>query len=379
MKPKLIIAVVLEVLIIMGLFDVMKRKMDAEPIRYALPRAGDAAQRRMTIMDAQYPASDNLTDLPPRCACPDGRPVGIVGEKVIETDGLNDCTRERFRLHSPAMHRDIETAVLLPPAYRRDPERKFPILYALHGRGAPYLTWTEMAPLRRALAERPMMVVVFNGDKAGCYLDATHRPRSLFRTFFFDELAPFLESAYRADPAARGVTGFSMGGSGAALYAVERPDGFAGVSSLSSGLDLTTPWTANGRPVEMLVPLLGPRAENETGYARAGFFRRVEEVLQRGARLPPFFIACGTEDFALAAARRARDFLAERNVTLEYKESPGEHAWPYWRDAAPDIIDFHWRTFQPGYRPAYPWPSAERPVAERPGDAPSKGDNHARE
>ena len=308
------------------------------------------------------PPSDGGSECPPNpCACPAGRPVGIVGPRTTQTEELNGCARDTFRLHSPSMQRDIEVAVLLPPAYARKTDPRFPVLYALHGRGAPYLTWTEMAPLRHALSERPMIVVVFNGDTAGCYLDASRRPRSLFRTFFFDELTPFIESAYRTDPRRRGVTGFSMGGSGAAMYAVERPGFFAGVSCLSSGLDLTVPWAEDGRPAGMLEPLLGPRAENESAYAQASFFRRCDEALLRSACLPPFFIACGTEDFALGSARRARDFLARRGIPLEYKESPGDHAWPYWRDISPDVVDFHWRTFEPDYRPVHPWPPTFRP------------------
>jgi len=287
---------------------------------------------------------ENATEfVPSPCACPPGTPVRIVGGRTATAPGeLDGCGRESFRLHSPCMGRDIEAAVLTPPAYEEDSTRRFPILYALHGRGAPYLCWTEMAPLRRALAAMPMLVVVFNGDSDGCYVDATRRPRSLFRTFFFRELAPFVESAWRADPARRGVTGFSMGGAGAAGFMAERPEFFAGVSFLSSGLDLTVSWTDGDVPRGILNPLLGPVAEAAAEHRRASAFERIAAAIASGKRLPPMLMACGTEDHVLPGARRARDFLARCGAAAEYLESPGGHHWPYWRDISAKVVEFHW-------------------------------------
>ncbi len=291
--------------------------------------------------------------MPSPCGCPAATPVRIVGERTVTgPSDLDGCRREAFRLHSPGMGRDINVAVLTPPDYARDDARRFPILYALHGRGAPYLCWTEMAPLRRALAEMPALVVVFNGDSDGCYVDAVRRPRSLFQTFFFRELLPFVESTWRADPSRRAVTGFSMGGAGAAGYLVERPDLFASVSCLSSGLDLTVSWTDGDVPRGILNPLLGSCAENEAAHRRASVFERLRILRDAGTKLPPIFLACGTEDHCLPGARRARDFLARQGIAAEYLESPGGHHWPYWRDISPRVLEFHWRTFNRPESPA---------------------------
>lgn len=294
--------------------------------------------------------TENRTDfVPPPCQCPPGTPVSVIGGRTVAgPDEMDGCRREAFRLHSPCMGRDIEAAVLMPPAYADDSARRFPILYALHGRGAPYLCWTEMAPLRRALAVMPMLVVVFNGDSDGCYVDATRRPRSLFRTFFFGELAPFVESEWRADPTRRGITGFSMGGAGAAGYMAERPEFFVGVSFLSSGLDLTVSWTDSDVPRGILNPLLGPIEEAAAEHRRASAFERISAAIAAGKRLPPMFLACGTEDFVLPGARRARDFLARSGVAAEVLESPGGHHWPYWRDISAKVVEFHWNAVAGG-------------------------------
>ncbi len=296
---------------------------------------------------------------PPPCACPAGTPVSMVGEKKIEDGpGMRQCSLETFKLHSPAMTRDIEVGVLLPPAYAKNPNQRFPVLYAMHGMSAPYLTWTTMFPLLQAITEKPMIVVVFNGDRDSCFFDATKRPRSLFTTFFFKELVPFLDHAYRIDPKLRGATGFSMGGLGALHYMLTRPDFFVGVSSISEALywpNEGDQWPGKGlrgKPSHVVVALLGAYEENKAEYERVSLLDRFETARINKTKLPPLYFPCGTEDEDINAVRNARDVLsANPQITLEYQESPGKHEYKYWRDTSPAMIDFHWRTFQSTYSP----------------------------
>lgn len=288
---------------------------------------------------------------PTACACPPESPAAVVSDKQVRQGAdYQDCVLETGKLHSPVMHRDIDVAVLLPPAYAADPNRRFPVLFALHGMGAPFMSWADMAPLRKALANQPMVVVMFNGDRAGWYIDAMQRPRSQFTTFFFEELAPWVDRTYRTDPARRGATGFSMGANGAFHYMLSRPDFFVGVSGLSSGFNY---FNEGGRaPHVTLEALLGPGTERQEDYRRIGIRRRLEAASVDGISLPPLFLGCGTEDRTLEACRTFRDTVTRAGHRLEYAESPGGHAWPYWRDASTAVIDFHWRTFQGSRRPA---------------------------
>ena len=278
---------------------------------------------------------------------PDGKEVTFSPE---------GCTVEKFTVLSKSMNREIKAVVVLPPEYAQKPNARYPVLYALHGMLAPYASWSEMWPLRTSLSEHPMILVCFDGDKAGWYIDSTTKPDSQFATFFFNELIPYIDGHYRtrADGGSRGVTGFSMGGYGAFQYMLTHPEMFASISSLSGAFERLG---ERGKPpMESLVSLLGSFEKNKANFLKYGIYNRLEERIAKGEHLPAMFIHCGTEDDLITENRTLQTFLNEQNQKLakdkkatlvfQYKESPGKHDWKFWRDASVGVADFHWRSFQ---------------------------------
>jgi S-formylglutathione hydrolase FrmB len=285
------------------------------------------------------------------------------------TQTPDGCTIIKTTVHSPSMKRDIETVILLPPTYDTQKEARFPVLYALPGMDAPYASFTDMAPLRAALKTQPMIVVSFNVDKRGWYIDATKKPDSLFTTFFFDELIPHIDKTYRTkgDGQSRGVTGFSMGGYGAFHYMLSHPEKFASASSLSGAFAFASDQT-HARRRDSVAPLLGAYEENKDAYTRNAICPRLDTHISNNTPLPPMYIHCGTEDGIIKEGRDLNAYLIAQNkklteqkkpaLTFSYKESAGEHKWPFWRDAMPDVIHFHYTTFQ---KPAATQPATTKP------------------
>jgi len=281
---------------------------------------------------------------PVACACQPDAKVGRVGEITIdEVESRQDCRVEDFLLHSPAMQRDIRVSVLLPPAWQTEPERQFPVLYALHGRGAPYKTWLAMSGLRRKLAEFPMVVVAFDCDINGWYIDAVETPRSLFTTFFFDELSPWVESTYRIAPGQRAATGFSMGGFGAFHYMLTKPDYFVSVSSLSSAFSYMGEQGApNTRWVE---PLLGSFEQYPERYAAYNILLRLDQAARDKVKLPPLFMGYGLEDHAYRTGLKVYEQLQHLGYQVSLREDSGGHNWAYWSKLGPHVIEFHGQVF----------------------------------
>ena len=58
----------------------------------------------------------------------------------------------------------------------------------------------------------------------------------------------------------------------------------------------------------------------------------VKQKLEKGGRITPIFMACGTEDFLLENNRDFRDFLVEHQADVTYYESPGTHEWKFWNE-----------------------------------------------
>ena len=294
--------------------------------------------------------------------------------------------REWINVESPSMKRSIRAVVLLPPGYKESPEKRYPVLYTLHGMGAPYATYTEMAPLRKAIKDRPMIVASFDCDRAGWYIDSPKKPNNQFETFFFKEFLPYVESHYRTN-SQRAVTGFSMGGFGAFHYMLTKPEMFSSVSAHSGAFFRFR--DANGRGGGgFLQELMGDPAENREAYQRLDIAGRIEQYVKSGTRLPPMLIHCGTEDGLLPNNRDFCKLLTEQNKLIAgevakdpslasetdatkkakaqdalmlakrleflYVESPGAHNWIFWRGASEAMIDFHWRSFRDAPKPAAP-------------------------
>jgi len=310
----------------------------------------------------------------------DGEAVSerISGELAVELKESvtpENCRRVEFSLPSKAMGRDIRVAMILPPAFQDNGSETYPVLYMLHGMNAPYDTWTQMSPLRELLKDHPMILVAFDGDPSGWYLDAPKKKESQFKTFFFDELSPFVEQAFRGN-GQRAVTGFSMGGFGAIHYMLCQPDYFTSVSSLSGSLRSLADY--NQRLLRRMKPLLGGYQEGASAYDILDVTGRMSERLQTGTIPPPLFLACGASDSLLDANRGFRDILMEKNkkiidqLTAEvadienakirrktlrnriaenqinyiYEEAPGGHDFLYWNTASERVGLFHWKWFQ---------------------------------
>ena len=151
-------------------------------------------------------------------------------------------------LKSSATGRDYNLYVHLPSEYEQNPEKNYPILYLLDGQWdfkmldsiIGGLVYDEFAP------EMIIVGVTYSGDNpdygALRAMDYTPvRDASLpgsgdaaqFLAFFKEELIPFIETSYRAEPSRRVLMGSSFGGL-FTLYAMfSEPDLFSGYVAAS--------------------------------------------------------------------------------------------------------------------------------------------------
>jgi len=266
------------------------------------------------------------------------------------------CAIEKFRVQSPAMGREIKAVAVLPPEYKDHPEKRYPILYAFHGGGAPYDCFSEMAPLRQALKDKPMIVACMDGDALSWYIDApvpllagrdpkdATRVKSLFTTFFLNEFIPCLDRHYRVNAKQRMLTGFSMGGFAALHFMLAQPGEFVSVSSLSGAFFRLDP--PDGESEGWLSRILGPYKEHPERYLAIDLFTRIKSQAANGPKFPPIYLTCGKQDGLVESNRAMVKFLKEQGIACQYVAKEGKHDWPFWRDASPDIINFHWRSLQ---------------------------------
>ncbi len=141
---------------------------------------------------------------------------------------------------SEAVERPVSFHVYLPTAYTMQPQRRFPVLYWLHGAGG---TTAGIPPLSHYFGDAmdagkipPMLVVFPNGLPLGMWCDSKDGSTPI-ETMLIDELVPYVDATFRtiATRDGRIVDGFSMGGYGAGRLGLKHADVFGGFSMLGAG------------------------------------------------------------------------------------------------------------------------------------------------
>ncbi|MBI3880504.1 MAG: hypothetical protein HY301_10650 [Verrucomicrobia bacterium] len=132
---------------------------------------------------------------------------------------------------SEAMKREVGYCLYLPPAYAKEPTRRFPVIYHLHGAGGNETRATYSAQVLdegiRA-GKWPDMIIVFpNGGRSTLYKDSGDG-RFMAETTVIKELIPHIDATYRTIAARSGrcIEGFSMGGRGSTKLALKYPELF---------------------------------------------------------------------------------------------------------------------------------------------------------
>ena len=136
--------------------------------------------------------------------------------------------------------------VYTPPGYSKD--KKYPVLYLLHGIGGDETEWERFANpdilLDNLIADGkavPMIVVMPNGraqknDRAEGNVFAAAPAFAAFEQDLLEDVIPAIESRYsaQADREHRALAGLSMGGGQSLNFGLAHLDTFAWVGGFSS-------------------------------------------------------------------------------------------------------------------------------------------------
>jgi enterochelin esterase-like enzyme len=134
----------------------------------------------------------------------------------------------------------VSYLIYLPAGYEKT-NRRYPVVYWLHGRGGSQQGIPGFAErLTKAIesGQAPAMIVVFvNGLPTGGYRDSADGKQPV-ESIAIQELIPHIDSAYRtvANREGRLIEGFSMGGSGAAKWGFKFSGTFGSISIFAGAL-----------------------------------------------------------------------------------------------------------------------------------------------
>ena len=204
-----------------------------------------------------------------------------------------------------------------PPGFSQD--KKYPVLYLLHGIGGDEKEWLNggqpqviLDNLYAENAIEPMIVVLPNGramkdDRAvgNIFDSAKVQAFSTFERDLIDDLIPFIEKTYPVytDREHRAIAGLSMGGGQSLNFGLGNLDKFAWIGGFSSA--------PNTKKPELLLP-------------------HPEEAKKK---LKLLWISSGDDDNLITFSQRTHEYLEANNVPHIFYIEPGVHDFKVWKNA----------------------------------------------
>src|SRR5688572_31212462 len=173
-------------------------------------------------------------------------------------------------VHSPAIEGNLEgnsaerkALVVTPPGYDENPNKRYPVVYYLHGYWAPLEAQQAGFKLHEAVqaaaeAGNELIMVMpdgFSKLRGGFY--SSSPTVGDHESFVADELVEWVDANYRtvAKPESRGLAGHSMGGYGTARLAMKRPGVFSSIHLMSACcLDPMQMTTEQARAIDAMTP-----------------------------------------------------------------------------------------------------------------------------
>jgi S-formylglutathione hydrolase FrmB len=217
--------------------------------------------------------------------------------------------------------------------------------------------WTALQDLRRDHKAGDFLVVAPDGWDT-FYINSRDG-KTLYGNFFLREFIPFIERAYRvrAERAARGITGFSMGGYGALRIGFAHPELFGSVSAHSAALMRDPPQgvnagaSAGNLAARILTNVFGNPIDREFWDLNSAFLlAKKNSVLLTKTKI---YFDCGTED-SYGFNRGASEMdqaLNSLKIPHEFHLYPGGHSVSYLLAHREASYEFHWRVFDSTHKP----------------------------
>jgi enterochelin esterase-like enzyme len=263
---------------------------------------------------------------------------------------------EFHTFESKAAKAKVSYHIYTPEVYDTEKERRFPVLYWLHGsRGgtqgiAPVSAWFDAAIREGKIP--PMLVVFPNGLASSMWCDSKDGAVPM-ETIVIKELLPHIDATCRTIATREGriVEGFSMGGYGAARLGFKYPQLFGAVSILAGGpldLDFTGP-RATSNPAERERILKGTFGGDLDYYRSQNPITVAQQQADAVRGKVRVRIAVGARDNTGPLNRAYSVYLKELNIahtftivpgvghdTLALLKGLGEANWDFYRAALSD-------------------------------------------
>lgn len=289
---------------------------------------------------------------------------------------------------SPAVGREMKFDIVLPADYETS-DKRYPVLYLLHGFMQNYTVWGRNLGAAFYARELGDLILVMPDGGNTWYInwaESTDGQRNNWEDHIMKDVINYVDSNYRTERRREGraIGGLSMGGYGAVMLGLKYPQMFISIASTSGALSHARSRAqaiANGEP-----PPRGRTAADSPEIARAdefiskiinipGFSTQDERnpkgvdfqtVTQAEAYdpykmifnvpktlLPHIYLDAGLEDNLINDALEFMQILLINDVPFTFAQTHGRHNSEYWRRSVGHLMSTQYEVMHRalGHRP----------------------------
>jgi len=277
---------------------------------------------------------------------------------------------------STSVERPTKYNIVLPRGYESS-DRRYPVLYLLHGLSQNYRAWSRQgvgfyAPLFD-------MIIVMPDAGNSWYVNwakSDGGQKNDWEDHIVRDLIGHVDATYRtiATREGRAINGLSMGSYGALTLGLRHPDLFVSIGSHSGALEYAS------SNMERLRSGAPPRARQRSPEQEArrrqpnpeigidGFNSQVERTplgepfvtVEDAKRYDPFtlipevprdqlphiYVDCGTEDRLIDTAKAFVQILLDNDISFDFMQMPGGHNPGYWMQAIGHSMSIQYEVMQ---------------------------------
>lgn len=272
----------------------------------------------------------------------------LISSSGIAQSGL---IKESLKVKSTILGKDVEYSLYLPPDYDNT-NRRYPVLYLLHGYSDDETGWTQFGEVK-AIADKQIrenqmteMIIAMPDGGVSWYINSADG-KVKYEDFFISEFIPFIDATYRTrtEKRYRGIAGLSMGGHGTLIMAMKHPELFATAAPLSAGI--FTKEELINMPEENWNNVFGPPYGKNKGADRVNdhlnknwVLALVETGNAEELLKVKYYIDCGDKDFLIKGNMALHALMIDKKIPHEFRVREGVHNWDYWRTALPEVFKF---------------------------------------
>ena len=257
-------------------------------------------------------------------------------------------------IHSKVLNAYRAYNVFLPKSYETDTNKKYPVLYLLHGMTDTNQAWSGRGHLQDVADQLiesgeacEMIIVTPNAGGniyAGVWNGYFDMPGWSYETFFYTEFLPYIEKNYRVigNKANRAIAGLSMGGGGATCYGQKHSEMYAAVYAMSALMSIPELGAAPAQKTDDKMAILTKSViENScVDYVESADEERIAKL-----RSVVWFVDCGDDDFLLDRNIEFTQAMRKKKIPCQFRVRDGGHTWEYWHSGLYTCLPFVTRNF----------------------------------